>query len=497
MTQKMAKILIANRAEIAVRVINTCRLMGIASVAVYAEDDRNSHHRNLAGESYSLGEGSLAETYLNQQKIVEIAQRAGAQAIHPGYGFLSERAEFAQLCERSGLIFIGPSPQVIELMGDKRACKQALEGMGIPLIAGHHGAKGEGSRELLAQAKRLGAPLLIKAAAGGGGKGMRLVEDLKDFEQLLALAQGEAQNAFGDSQVILEKFIPRAHHIEVQVLSDSHGQHFHFWERECSIQRRHQKIIEETPSPTLGGDQKLREQICQSAVELCRKIDYLGAGTVEFIFDAHSGEFYFLEMNTRLQVEHPITEMTTGFDLVEGQIRVARGEKLSLTQKQIAPRGHALEVRIYAEDPERDFLPTTGTLAVLGHTHLSGTRLECGLPKGTPVGIGYDPMIAKLCCHASDRVGAIAKMLRLLEDYSFLGLTTNCNYLERILGHPEFVAARTPTHFTQHHREELRQTPLSPRQLATLAVAFVEAQTFGESSSPSLFARLGSFRNAQ
>ena len=490
------KILIANRAEIAVRIINTCRLMDITSVSVYAEDDRESLHRELAHESYSLGAGPLSETYLNQEKIVELALKCGAQAIHPGYGFLSERAEFAELCERRGLIFIGPSPRAIALMGDKRASKLALEGMGIPLIPGHHGSGSDRPSELLAKAKQLGTPLLIKAAAGGGGKGMRLVENLADFKQSLTLAQGEAQNAFGNSQVILEKFIPRAHHIEVQVLSDSHGQHFHFWERECSIQRRHQKIVEEGPSPTLGADQGARERICQTAVELCRKIDYLGAGTVEFILDEDGGEFFFLEMNTRLQVEHPITEMVTGYDLVEAQIRVAQGEKLPFSQEQIVSVGHALEVRIYAEDPERDFLPTTGTLAALGHTHLSGIRLECGLPEGSSVGIGYDPMVAKLCCHGHNRQSAIAKMGHLLADYPFLGLTTNCNYLQRILNHPEFQAGHTPTHFTQLHGEDLRQAVLSPQQLATLAAAFVQAQEAGQRLSPSLFAQLGGFRNA-
>ena len=352
------KILIANRSEIAVRVINTCRTMGIATVAVYAEDDLHSLHRKLADEAYSLGEGELSETYLNEEKIVDIARKAGAQAIHPGYGFLSERPSFPELCEKSGITFIGPSSQVIALMGNKAESKRVLEKMNIPLIPGHHG-KSDDDGELEQKAKALGTPLLIKAIAGGGGKGMRLVEDLSRFREELAAARREAQNAFGDGRVLLEKFITNPRHIEVQVLSDSHGQHFHLWERECSIQRRHQKIIEETPAPAL--DQTLREEICQTAVHLCQQINYLGAGTVEFILDGDAqGEekFYFLEMNTRLQVEHPITEMVTGYDLVEGQIRVARGEKLSLRQEDIIQRGHALEVRLYAEDPERNFLPT-------------------------------------------------------------------------------------------------------------------------------------------
>ena len=317
-TQKIKKILIANRAEIAVRIINTCRTMGIASVAVYAEDDGDCLHRQLADEAYCLGKGALSETYLNQQKLIELAQRSGAQAVHPGYGFLSERAEFAQLCEREGLIFIGPTPEIIRLMGDKAESKKALEGMGIPLIPGFHGCHRDGPEQLRAKAQELGTPLLIKAVAGGGGMGMRLVEDLADFEQLLALAQGEAQNAFGNSGVLLEKFIPRAHHVEVQVLSSAHGQHFHFGERECSIQRRHQKVIEETPSPALASDQGLRQKICGAAVELCRQIDYLGAGTVEFILDGDDGGVLLFGD------EHPpasgasITEMVTGYDLVGG-----------------------------------------------------------------------------------------------------------------------------------------------------------------------------------
>ena len=489
------KILIANRGEIAVRIINTCRLMGIATVAIFAEDDYHSLHTELADESYSLGRGSLADTYLNRQKILQIGIRSGVHAIHPGYGFLSEQADFCEDCKNSGIIFIGPPVEVIRLIGDKQESKQVLESFNIPLIPGYHGSS-QKEGELLCQAQSLGVPLLIKAASGGGGKGMRLVEDLSQFSSQLAQAKREAQNAFGDSRVILEKFISRPRHIEVQVLSDNHGQHFHFWERECSIQRRHQKIIEETPSP--GLTQVLREKICQTAVNLCEKVAYRGAGTVEFIFDERGdggrGSFYFLEMNTRLQVEHPITEMVTGYDLVEGQIRVADGEKLALSQDQITQTGHALEVRIYAEDPDRDFLPTTGVLRKIGSTRLSPTRLECGLAEGSVIGIHYDPMIAKLCCHGFDRQSSIRMMELCLNDYPFLGLTTNRSYLQRILRHIKFRQGDLSTHFITDYREDLASDELSNKELAEIAAAYFLREKTGQEGS-SLFTRLGKFRN--
>ena len=500
---KFQKILIANRCEIAVRVMNTCRLMGIATVAVFAEDDAQSLHRQMADEAYSLGEGGPAETYLNSEKIVEIAKRSGADAIHPGYGFLSERASFCGLCQKNGLVFIGPSPQTIALMGDKRESKKAMEKIGVPLIPGDYGQDQEAS-SLLAKAKEIGPPLLIKALAGGGGKGMRLVEDLSDFSLHLEQAKREAQNAFGDDQVLLEKFISHPRHIEVQVLSDGHNQHFHFWERECSLQRRHQKIVEETPSPAL--DQSLREKICKTAVRICQKINYRGAGTVEFILDEGGGKeraFYFLEMNTRLQVEHPITEMVTGYDLVELQIRVAQGEKLELVQEKITQNGHALEVRIYAEDPDQNFLPTTGTLRLIGQTRLSSTRLECGYVEGDVLGIQYDPMIAKLCSHSHNRSSNIRKMGYLLEDYPFLGLSTNTVYLKRILDHPEFKKGKTLTHFVQTYAKDLAPKKLTRKDLAKVAGAltlFPGSPTGTEhqvpSSCPSLFVELGHFRNS-
>lgn len=500
---KLQKILIANRSDIAVRVINTCRLMGIATVAVFAEDDRQSLHREIADEAYSLGTGGLAETYLNSEKILEVAKRSAADAIHPGHGFLSERANFCELCAKNGIIFIGPPAPIISLMGDKRESKRAMEKIGVPLIPGYHGNDNDPS-SLFRQARQMGTPLLIKAAAGGGGKGMRLVEDLSNFPQQLEQVKREAQNAFGDEQVLLERFIPHPRHIEVQVFSDAHGQHFHFWERECSLQRRHQKIVEETPSPALNA--MLRKKICETAVHICRQIGYLGAGTVEFLWDKkgdQKGQFYFLEMNTRLQVEHPITEMVTGYDLVELQIRVAQGEKLELTQAEITQNGHALEVRIYAENPDQNFLPTTGTLGLIGHTRLSPTRLECGYPEGAVLGIQYDPMIAKLCSHSYDRLSNIKKMNHLLDDYPFLGLTTNVDYLKRILAHPQFREGKTFTHFVQTHQKDLAAQTLTKSELARAVAAYtlfhrspVVTELQPGPFRPSLFVELGNFRNS-
>ena len=500
---RVQKVLIANRSEIAVRIINTCRLMDIATVVVFAEDDRESLPVTMADEAQSLGRGTLAETYLNQKRIVELAQRTGADAIHPGYGFLSERAEFCRLCQENGLIFIGPSPEVIDLMGDKQRSKQAMEKIGVPLIPGYHEAGESDGDELLRQAKALGTPLLIKAIAGGGGKGMALVEKLADFNRQWQRACREAQNAFGDGRVLLEKWLDNPRHIEVQVLSDGHGQHFHFWERECSIQRRHQKIIEETPSPAL--DQKLRRQICQTAVGICQEINYLGVGTVEFLLE-QTGAFYFLEMNTRLQVEHPITEMVTGHDLVELQIRVARGEKLPLRQADIVPNGHALEVRVYAENPAQDFLPTTGILGPIGHSRLAATRLECGYDEGAVIGIHYDPLLAKVCSHSHSRSHNLVKMGHLLDDYCFLGLTTNRNYLQAILAHGEFQRGGAGTGFVEAYGPELLKKSLPRRGWAEVAAAYTlflreeNAQGVaadGEPSpQPSLFMELGTGRES-
>src|SRR5690606_34183389 len=353
-TMKIKKILVANRGEIALRVLKTAKEMGIKIVTIYAEDDKNLPHALFSDEAYSLGQGPLSETYLNKHKIIDIAKKSGADAIHPGYGFLSENAEFCSMVEKAGIIFIGPTSESIILMGDKIGSKVALEKINIPMIPGYHGDNQEISF-LETKAKEIGFPVLIKASAGGGGKGMRIVQEESELRDAISGAKSEALKAFSNDKVLIEKYIVNPRHIEVQLMSDTHGNHLHFFERECSIQRRYQKVVEETPAPNLSDD--LRKRICETAAEISKGINYRGAGTVEFILTP-DGKFYFLEMNTRLQVEHPVTEMVTGHDLVRYQILVAEGEKLNLKQSDIKQNGHAIECRIYAEDPDNDFMPS-------------------------------------------------------------------------------------------------------------------------------------------
>ena len=466
---KIKKILIAGRGEIAVRIIQTCREKGMESVTLYTDSEKDYPHVHKAHKSRHLGEGPLSETYLNQEKIITIAKEEGVQAIHPCYGFLSEQASFARRVEEAGLVFIGPSAEVIELMGSKQESKKRMERLGIPIIAGYHGERQE-AEFLEKEALQIGFPLFIKASMGGGGKGMRLVENSRDFLHALESAKREALNAFGDDTVLLEQCIEDPHHVEVQLISDTHGNHLHFFERECSIQRRHQKIIEETPSPTI--DRELREKITRAALEIARSLHYRGAGTVEFIL-SEKGEFYFLEMNTRLQVEHPITEMVTGYDLVDLQIQVASGEKLPLTQDDILPRGHAMELRLYGEDSNNDFLPQTGTLLNIGHIEGQDVRLDCGYRNGNEVTIDFDPLLAKLILWSQTRKACLAKAKKALENIPFLGIRTNRDYLARILNHKDFHKGITPTHFVPTHREELRPEPCSKEEKALLLASFL------------------------
>jgi len=492
------KVLIANRAEIARRVIKSCKLLGISSVALYSEADKDLPHRFEADEAFYLGDGTLAETYLNQDKIVQAVRTHNAEGIHPGYGLLSENPEFATRLEKEGITFIGPTADSITLMGDKKASKVEMEKVGIPLLPGYHGDD-QDTKLLLAEAKKIGTPLLIKAWAGGGGKGMRIVRDISTFETELSMAQSEAQKAFGNPKVLLEKYIENPRHIEVQVLSDTHGNHLHLFERECSIQRRYQKIVEETPSPAL--DETLRKNICETAVKISASINYRGAGTVEFILD-QSGEFYFLEMNTRLQVEHPITEMVTGVDLVAEQIRVASGEKLGFSQKDLAQRGYALEVRIYAEDPDNGFLPTVGRISHLGEPSQNGTRLDCGFSEGNTIGLDFDPMLAKLITYGSSRDEAIQKMLISLDEVLFLGIKTNRDYLKRVLILDRYKAGDLSTHFVTEEEESLKPKELSEGELAKFLAASHFAENFQIASgncstktSETSWQRLGGFRN--
>ena len=476
-------ILIANRGEIACRVIRTARRMGIRTVAVYSEADVGARHAALADEAHLIGPAPARESYLRIDRIIAAAQASGAEAIHPGYGFLSENAEFADACASAGLVFIGPPPAAIRAMGSKSAAKTLMEGAGVPLVPGYHG-RDQDPAALQAQAGRIGYPVLIKASAGGGGKGMRVVESASGFAEGLALAKGEAAASFGDDQVLIERYLTRPRHIEIQVFADSHGNTVSLFERDCSIQRRHQKVVEEAPAP--GMDPARRTRMGEAACAAARAIGYVGAGTVEFITEAGDSDvgtgevktgddaFYFMEMNTRLQVEHPVTEMITGQDLVEWQLRVADGERLPSLQDALSITGHAIEARVYAEDPSRDFMPAVGTLTHL-HQPRPGrhVRVDTGVREGDTISVHYDPMIAKLIVWDTDRPAAVTRLRRALADYQVTGVRTNLDLLRGIARHPAFASADLDTGFIARHGDDL----LSAQGPApVLAVAAVVAQ---------------------
>jgi 3-methylcrotonyl-CoA carboxylase alpha subunit len=447
------KVLIANRGEIACRVMRTCRRLSIRTVAVHSSIDARALHVESADEAYLIGGPRPAESYLRGERIIEVARACGAQAIHPGYGFLSENEDFARAVEAAGLAFIGPTPEAIEKMGLKDRAKAIMEKAGVPVVPGYHG-QSQDAKTLRAEAKKVGYPLLVKAVAGGGGKGMRLVTKDAEFDDQLAAARREAKNAFGDDAVLLERFVDGPHHIEFQVFGDTHGHYVHLFERECSIQRRHQKVLEETPSPFLDAD--MRRRMGEAAVAAARAIAYRGAGTIEFIAGSDR-KFYFMEMNTRLQVEHPVTEMITGEDLVEWQLRVAAGETLPLTQEEILSGGHAIEVRLCAENPDNGFLPETGTIGVLrAPVEIDEVvRLDTGVREGDEVSVFYDPMIAKLIVWGDDRNEAARRMQEALAETSILGVKTNLAFLERVVRHPAYLAGDTDTGFIERHRAEL------------------------------------------
>jgi 3-methylcrotonyl-CoA carboxylase alpha subunit len=468
-------VLIANRGEIACRIIRTLRRMGIRSVAVYSEADRNALHVSLADSAYEIGAAPPRESYLNQANILKAAKASGADAIHPGYGFLSENATFAEACAKAGVIFIGPPPSAIRAMGSKSEAKALMEKAGVPLVPGYHGAD-QSLMVLQGAADKIGYPVLIKASAGGGGKGMKVAASAAEFKDALESAQREAKNAFGDDRVLVEKYLQQPRHIEAQIFGDSHGNIIHLFERDCSIQRRHQKVIEEAPAPGLTPER--RAAIGKAAVEAGKAVDYVGAGTVEFI--AEGENFYFMEMNTRLQVEHPVTEAITGLDLVEWQIKVARGEKLPKGQGDLAIHGHAMEVRLYAEDPARDFLPQTGTLHHLRFP--DEARVDSGIRAGDTVSIHYDPMIAKIITHGADRSEAIARLRRALAATEVGGLATNLDFLQAILRQKDFASGKVDTGFIERHRAELlpETQPLPVNALALAALAVLRA---GESDA--------------
>jgi acetyl-CoA carboxylase, biotin carboxylase subunit len=441
--QNFKKILIANRGEIAVRIIRACREMGICPVAVYSEADRAALHVRKADEAYAIGAAAAAESYLNIDRILDAAKKSGAEAIHPGYGFLSENEKFAQACADAGVKFIGPSPRSMRQMGSKTQARLSMERVGVPIIPGTSTAV-RSSEEAAQIAAKVGYPVMLKAAAGGGGKGMRLVSDSKDLESALESAQSEALRAFGDGSVYIERAIIHPRHIEVQILADEYGNTLHLGERECSIQRRHQKVVEEAPSPFVDDD--MRRRMGETAVLAAKAAGYANAGTIEFLADADRN-FYFLEMNTRLQVEHPVTEFVTGLDLVHWQIRIAQGEKLSFEQKDVKLRGHAIECRVYAEDPENNFFPSPGLITQLDEPAGPGIRIDSGVYEGWRVPIDYDPLLAKLIGYGADREQATLKLRRALDEYFVGGIKTNLALFKQILSDPRFVEGKLSTAF--------------------------------------------------
>jgi 3-methylcrotonyl-CoA carboxylase alpha subunit len=465
-----SKILIANRGEIACRVIKTAKRLGIKTVAVYSDADRNARHVAMADEAVHIGPSAARESYLVADRIIEAAKRTGAQAVHPGYGFLSENAGFADACAAAGIVFIGPPAASIRAMGSKSEAKKIMEKARVPLVPGYHGD--DQSPELLAaEASKIGFPVLIKASAGGGGKGMRVVESAEKFADALAGAKREAKASFADDHVLVEKYLTRPRHIEIQVFADGQGNCLYLFERDCSIQRRHQKVIEEAPAPNI--DPARRKQMGEAAVAAARAIGYQGAGTVEFIAD-QDGTFFFMEMNTRLQVEHPVTEAITGQDLVEWQLVVAAGGKMPLTQDELRIDGHAVEVRLYAEDPARNFLPSTGTLVHLKLPEEGAhVRVDTGVRQGDTVTPFYDPMIAKVIVHDRDRTSALRRMAALMGETEVVGVTTNSVLLKALCSHPAFVGGEVDTGFIERHRATLfvKPAPAGDRAFAVATLA--------------------------
>jgi acetyl-CoA carboxylase, biotin carboxylase subunit len=469
------KVLIANRGEIAVRVIRACRELDIATVAVYSDVDRAALHVSMADEAYHIGPAPARESYLNISILLETAKRCGAEAIHPGYGFLSENANFARACAAAGIKFIGPTAAAMELMGSKTRARQAMQAAGVPFVPGS--ARGLSLAEAEKLAREIGFPVMIKAAAGGGGKGMRMVRSAVELKPAFETAQSEALRSFNDAEVYLEKLIENPRHIEIQVLADEHGNTIYLGERECSVQRRHQKVIEESPSAIVNED--MRQRMGAVAVQAARSAGYTNAGTVEFLVDSQRN-FYFLEMNTRLQVEHPVTELVTGLDLVHLQLRVASGEKLPFRQEDVRMRGHAIECRIYAEDPENNFFPSPGKISQLMRPSGPGIREDCGVYEGWMVPLDYDPMLSKLIAFGSDRRAAIARMRRALDEYFVGGIKTNLPLFRRILGHQDFLAARLDTGFLDRLLADKPQRDAidgSLEQIAALGAALFAANT--------------------
>ncbi len=473
----MKKILVANRGEIALRVMRSAKEMGISTVAVYSEADRHSPHVHYADEAVCIGPALSSESYLLGDKIIAVSKELGVDGIHPGYGFLSENAEFARAVENAGISFIGPAPESMEVMGNKLAAKKAVKAYNIPMLPGtDHAITDIEAAKVIAEG--IGFPILIKAAAGGGGKGMRVVYKKEDFIEQMERAVGEAVSSFGDGSVFIEKYIASPRHIEIQVLADKHGNVVHLFERECSIQRRYQKVIEEAPSAVLT--EEIRQKMGACAVDVAKACDYIGAGTVEFLLDDNK-DFYFLEMNTRLQVEHPVTEMITGKDLVKEQIKVARGEKLSFAQEDLKIIGHSMEVRVYAEDPLNNFLPDIGRLSTYMRPSGPGIRVDDGFEQGMDIPIYYDPMISKLVTFGANRTEAIERMRRAIADYQIVGITTTLSFAEFVMNHDSFISGNFDTHFVEKHFSPEKLTVFNEDE-AELA-AIIASQLFKEKAN--------------
>jgi acetyl-CoA carboxylase biotin carboxylase subunit len=464
--KEIKKILIANRGEIAIRVMRTCREMGIETIAVYSEADRTSLHVRYAHEAYYIGKAPSSESYLNIEKIIEVAKKSHSDAIHPGYGFLSENASFARRCAEEGIEFIGPTPEVIDLMGNKITARETMKKARIPVVPGTEGVISS-EKEAIEIIDKVGLPVIIKASAGGGGKGMRLVNSKDEIVSSLRAARSEALAAFGNNAVYIEKYVTSPHHIEFQVLGDKHGNVVQLFERECSIQRRHQKMIEETPSPIMTDE--LREKMGQFAVEAAKTINYVGAGTIEFLVD-NDYNFYFLEMNTRLQVEHPITERVTGIDLVKQQILVAMGEPLKIRQEDLSQKGHAIECRIYAEDSDNNFMPSAGKIHKISQPLGLGVRTDGYVYEGYEIPIYYDPMISKLIVWGATRTEAIARMQRALYEYKIIGVKTSIKFLEKIMRCNDFINGKYDTHFIEKNSEELMGEEESDRRIEDMVI---------------------------
>jgi 3-methylcrotonyl-CoA carboxylase alpha subunit len=473
-------ILIANRGEIACRIIKTARKMGIHSVAIYSIADKNSLHIQMADSAYTVGEAAAKDSYLNIPNIIEVAKKSGAQAIHPGYGFLSENPLFAKACSDAGIIFIGPSISAMEAMASKQLAKQLLEPTNVPLTPGYHG-KNQAEPQLLKEAKNIGFPVLLKAANGGGGKGMRAVYNETEFAEALAGAKRESLASFADDTMIIEKLVLNPRHVEVQIMADNHGQVVHLFERDCSIQRRHQKIIEEAPAPNLP--EELRDNLAQAACEVARSIDYRGAGTVEFLVE-NNNHFYFMEMNTRLQVEHPVTEMITGLDLVEWQLKIAANEPLPLAQNEIKMTGHAIECRVYAEDPSNQFIPSIGQIDFLKEPRGEFIRIDTGVQCSSSISMYYDPMIAKLITWGEERADALQRMEEALAQYYIGGLKTNIPFLQNIISNSAFKNAKLSTDFLSKETIELAQPHCA--QALSMAISFDYLQTVAQVLDPLL-----------